>query len=136
MLSFLNTDSLLVAPSSGFTVRVLHTIGAVTAADSAVPAYLVRFAIVQPAGASTDTSYVMLTSGDRKRSALDTTDASGNASRLVRIRRVNFPFDKAPGADGLIRDTIVLQASAYREGHQLVPGSGITFRLIIKANGQ
>jgi hypothetical protein len=135
MLSFLNTDSLLVAPSAGFTVRVLHTVGAVTAADSAVPAYLVRFQIVQPASAPSDTSYVMLTNGDRKRSELDTTDASGNASRLIRVRRVNFPFDKAPGADGLIRDTVVVQASAYREGNQLVPGSGITFRLIIKANG-
>jgi len=135
MLSFLNTDSLLVSPSSGFAVRVRHTVGAVTAADSTVPAYLVRFAIVQPAGASSDTSYVMLTNGDRKRSALDTTDASGNASRQIRIRRVNFPFDKAAGADGLVRDTILVQASAYREGNQLVPGSGITFRLIIKANG-
>lgn len=134
MLSFLNTDTLLVAPSSPFTVRVLHTTGALTAADSAVPAYLVRFRIVQPAGAATDTSYVMLTNGDRKRSELDTTDATGNASRQVRIRRVNFPFGKAAGGDNLVRDTIVVEASAYREGGTVVPGSPVTFRLIIKAN--
>ena len=136
MLSFLNTDTLLVAPSSPFTVRVLHTTGALTAADSAVPAYLVRFRIVQPAGAATDTSYVMLTNGDRKRSELDTTDASGNASRQVRIRRVNFPFGKAAGADNLVRDTIIVEASAYREGGTVVTGSPVTFRLIIKANKQ
>ena len=136
MLSFLNTDTLLVAPSSPFTVRVLHTTGALTAADSAVPAYLVRFRIVQPAGAATDTSYVMLTNGDRKRSELDTTDATGNASRQVRIRRVNFPFGKAAGADNLVRDTIIVEASAYREGGTVVPGSPVTFRLIIKANKQ
>lgn len=134
MLSFLNTDSLLVAPASPFTVRVLHTRGALTAADSAVPAFLVRFRIVQPAGAATDTAYVMLTSGDRKRSELDTTDASGNASRQVRIRRVNFPFGKPAGADNIVRDTIVVEASAYREGGTAVPGSGIRFRLVIKAN--
>jgi hypothetical protein len=136
MLSFLNTDSLLVAPSSPFTVRLLHTSGALSAADSAVPAYLVRFRIVQPANAATDTSYVMLTNGDRKRSELDTTDASGNASRQVRIRRVNFPFDKAAGADNIVRDTIIVEATAYREGGAAVPGSGIRFQLIVKANKQ
>jgi hypothetical protein len=136
MLSFLNTDSLLVAPSSPFTVRLLHTSGALSAADSAVPAYLVRFRIVQPANAATDTSYVMVTNGDRKRSELDTTDASGNASRQLRIRRVNFPFDKAAGADNIVRDTIVVEAAAYREGGAAVPGSGISFQLIIKANKQ
>ena len=137
MISFLGTDSLILAPSSPaapFTVRVLHTSGALTAADSAVPAFLVHFRIVQPAGAATDTSYVMLTSGDRKRSELDTTDASGNASRQVRIRRLNFPFDKAASDDGLVRDTILVEASAYREGATEVTGSPVMFRLIIKAN--
>jgi len=133
-LSFLNTDSLLVPATSAFNVRVLHTTGApATAADSAVPAYLVRFRIVQPAGASTDTSYVMLTNGDRKRSELDTTDASGNASRQLRIRRVNFPFDK-PASGGIVSDTIRVQASAYREGGQLVPGSPIEFRFVIRSS--
>lgn len=135
MLSFLNTDSLLL--STPFSVRLLHTSGApLTAADSAVPAYLVRFAIVQPAGASTDTSYVMLTNGDRRRSELDTTDASGVASRQIRIRRVNFPFTKTAGSDAIVRDTIVVRASAYRAGHALVPGSGVEFRFVIKANKQ
>jgi hypothetical protein len=89
---------------------------------------------VQPAGAATDTAYVMLTNGDRKRSQLDTTDASGNASRQVRIRRVNFPFGKAAGGDNIIRDTIIVEAAAYREGGTAVPGSGVRFRLILKAN--
>ena len=133
MLSFLDTNSLLVAPSP-FTARVLHTSGALTAADSAVPAYLVRFRIVQPASAATDTSYLMLTNGDRTRSELDTTDASGNASRQVRIRRVNFPFGKPAGGDNIVRDTIIVEASAYREGGTTVPGSGVRFLLIIKAN--
>jgi hypothetical protein len=136
MLSFLNTDSLLLAPSSPFTGRLLHTSGALTAADSAVPAYLVRFRIVQPANAATDTSYVMLTNGDRKRSELDTTDASGNASRQVRIRRVNFPFDKAAGSDGFVPDPILVEAATYREGAQLVPGSPIQFLFDLKAKTQ
>ena len=135
MLSFLNTDSLLL--SSAFSVRLRHTSGApVTPADSAVPAYLVRFAIVKPAVASTDTSYVMLTNGDRKRSELDTTDAGGVASRQIRIRRVNFPFTKPAGSDALVRDTIIVRASAYGAGHTLVPGSGVEFSFVIKANKQ
>ena len=134
-LSFLNPDSLLLAPTTPFAVRVLHTVGAVTAADSTVPDYLVLFRIVYPANAATDTSYVMLTNGDRKRSELDTTDASGVASRQLRVRRLKFPFSKAAGGDGLVRDTIIVEASAYREGHQLVAKPD-TFRLIIRANKQ
>jgi hypothetical protein len=133
-LSFLDPESLPLAPAMPFTVRVLHTNGAVTAADSAVTDYLVRFKIVYPAAAATDTSYVMLTNGDRKRSELDTTDASGNASRQVRIRRLNFPFARAAGEDGLIRDTIMVEARAYREGGQLIPDSPIIFRLIVRAS--
>lgn len=134
-LRFTSLDSLPL--STAFTVRLRHTSGGpVTAADSAVPAYLVRFRIVQPASASTDTSYVMLTSGDRKRSEVDTTDASGAASRQIRIRRVKFPFSKAAASDGIIRDTILVQASAYRAGHELVPGSGVQFMFIIKAAKQ
>ena len=133
-LSFLNTDSLLVPAGWSFSVRVLDTTDApVTAADSAVPFYLVRFRIVQPANASTDTSYVMLTGNGRTRSELDTTDASGTASRQIRIRRTKFPFDK-PAVDGIIADTILVEASAYRAGGQLVAGSGVQFLFIVKAN--
>ena len=131
-LRFTSLDSLPL--STAFNVRLRHTSGApATASDSTVPAYLVHFHIVKPAAAATDTSYVMLTNGDRKRSEIDTTDASGAASRQIRIRRVNFPFGKAAGSDGIIRDTIVVQASAYRAGQQLVPGSGVEFLFIIKA---
>jgi hypothetical protein len=49
---------------------------------------------------------------------------------------VNFPFDKAAGADNVVRDTIIVEATAYREGGAAVPGSGIRFQLIIKANKQ
>lgn len=134
-LRFTSLDSLPV--STAFTVRLRHTSGSpATAGDSIVPAYLVHFTIVQPAGAATDTSYVMLTNGDRKRSEIDTTDGSGTASRQIRIRRVNFPFSKAADSAGVVRDTIRVQASAYRAGHQLVPGSGVEFRFIIRANKQ
>lgn len=135
-LSFLNTDTVFVPGASTFSVRVLHTAGALTAADSAVPAYLVQFRITKPAGAAADTSYVMLTNGDRKRSEVDTTDASGIASRQLRIRRASFPFGKQRGSDGLVHDTILVEARAYRENSQPVPGSPRTFRFEIKAPGQ
>jgi hypothetical protein len=131
-LRFTSLDSLPL--STAFTVHLRHTTGTpVTAADSTVPSYLVHFTIVQPTGAATDTSYVMLTNGDRKRSEIDTTDASGAASRQIRIRRVKFPFGNSADTAGIIRDTIVVQASAYRAGHELVPGSGVQFLFIIKA---
>ena len=132
-LRFTSPDSLPLSPS--FSVRVRHDPGAPGApADSTVPAYLVRFKIIQPGGAEVnDTSYVMLTNGDRRRSELDTADASGLASRQVRVRRLNFPFGKAADGSGFIHDTILIRASAYREGPALVPGSGLLFRLIITA---
>lgn len=133
-LSFLNTDSLLVPGASAFNVRVLHTSDApATAADSAVPFYLVRFRIVKPEGAATDTSYVMLTGDGRTRSELDTSDASGVASRQIRIRRAKFPFTKE-AVGGIVSDTIVVEASAYGAGGTQVAGSPVSFHFIIKAN--
>jgi hypothetical protein len=134
-LSFVTLDTLPVPDSSSFSIRLRHTpVSPEAAGDTTVPAYLVSFRIVQPAGAATDTSYVMLTNGDRKRSQLDTTDATGVASRLLRIRRVNFPFTKAADTAGVIRDTVIVEALAYRAGGVLVPGSGTRFTFIIRAN--
>jgi hypothetical protein len=124
-LSFITLDTLHL--STPFSVRL-------TAGDTAVPRYLVRFRIVQPATAVNDTSYVMLTNGDRRRSELDTTDATGVASRIIRIRRANFPFGKAADAAGVIRDTIRVRASAYRLHGTLVPARDSEFIFIVKAN--
>lgn len=128
-LRFSNVDSLTVAP--GPTVGLRDTLGR-TATGNAVPAYLVRFRIIKPAGG--DTSYVMLTNGDRKRSELDTTDASGNASRQIRIRRVNFPFANPADSNGTIYDTVVVRSSAVTRDGARVAGRDSLFRLIIKAH--
>jgi hypothetical protein len=113
---------------------VLHTPDApATPADSAVPFYLVRFQIVKPPNASTDTSYVMLTGDGHTRSELDTTDLSGVASRQIRIRRANFPFNK-PAFEGIVADTILVQATAYRAGGNSVPGSPVMFRFVVKTS--
>jgi hypothetical protein len=90
---------------------------------------------VQPATAATDTSYVMLTADGRHRSELDTTDASGVASRQIRIRRVNFPFAK-PATNDTISDSIIVQSYAVKQGGEPVPGSGRQFLLIVKARKQ
>jgi hypothetical protein len=129
-LSFLNLDTLPLSPA--LTANVRHTSDALpTAADSAVPSYLVWFRIVQPAEG--DTSYVMAVNGNRKRSEIDTTDASGTASRQVRIRRVKFPFAKAADSTGFISDTVIVEVSAYRAYGVPVPGSGARTLLIIKS---
>jgi hypothetical protein len=129
-LSFLNPDTLPLSPALNATVR--HTSdGATSAADSAVPSYLVWFRVVQPAAG--DTSYVATVNGNRKASQIDTTDASGTASRQVRIRRAKFPFTKAADSTGFISDTVIVEVSAYRAYNQLVPGSGSRIYLVIKS---
>jgi hypothetical protein len=134
VLRFANVDSLPF--NAGASVALRHRPAAASpAADSAVPAYLVRFKIVKPAGADTDTSYVMLTGDGRHRSELDTTDAGGVASRQIRVRRVNFPFAK-PATDDTIFDSVIVQSSAVKQGGGLVPGSGRQFLLIVKARKQ
>ena len=135
VLRFANTDSLLSVNGPSITLR--HKPAAPgTATDSAVPAYLVRFRIVQPAAAATDTSYLMLTSDGRKRSELDTTDATGAASRQLRIRRVNFPFSKAAFTNDTIYDTVLVRSSAVKLGGARVPGADSLFMLIVKARKQ
>ena len=134
VLRFTTTDPLPLSRS--FSVRLRHTpVAGEAAGDTLVPAYLVRFRIVQPAAAATDTSYLMLTNGDRKRSELDTTDANGVASRIVRVRRVNFPFSKPAPGDTIV-DTITIRASAVRQNGTPVPTSGADFRLFVKARKQ
>ena len=129
-LSFLNVDETPLSPALTATLR--HTSGSpVTAADSAVPFYLVTFRIVQPAGS--DTSYVMLANANKKQSHIDTTDANGTASRQVRIRRANFPFAKPADSNGFINDTVIVEVSAYRAHGVAVPGSGSRIRLVITA---
>ena len=130
-LSFLPTaDSLPVTPA--VSVRLLHNTDGL-AGDTVVPRYEVRFRIVSPVSAATDTAYVMLTAGDKRRSTVDTTDANGLASRQLRVRRSRFNLDAAvaPG-DSLIRDTIRVEASAYYKGGA-VAGSPVSLRFILTA---
>ncbi|HEX8850339.1 MAG TPA: hypothetical protein VF761_12460 [Gemmatimonadaceae bacterium] len=129
-LSFLPPDSLPITPA--VSARLLHNTDGV-AGDTVVPHYEVRFRIVSPASAVTDTSYVMLTAGDRRRSTVDTTDANGLAARQLRVRRSRFDLKKpvAPG-DSLVRDTVKIEARAYyRNG--LVAGSPVSLLVILTA---
>lgn len=135
-LSFLSAaDSLPVSRELSVALKSLR---AADAAWLAVPAYRVRFRIVYPASAASDTSYAMLTNGDRRRSETDTTDGSGAASRSVRIRKSLFPFATAKAntvdtTDKLVRDSIVIEATAIRERGGAVPGSGQQLVLIVRA---
>lgn len=134
-LRFASVESLPLANGPRVVLRHKPATPA-PAADSTVPAYLVRFRIVQPIAAATDTSYVMLTGDGRRRSELDTTDASGAASRQIRIRRVNFPFSKAAWTNDTIYDTVVVRSSAVKRGGERVPGKDSLFMLIVKARKQ
>ena len=122
-------------PQIPLTVRLKHRPDAgELAADTTVPAWLVRYYFVGPDSATRDTTYVMFTGG-RRGVGLDTTDANGVASRSVRIRYTAFPFTKPPTGD-TIYDTVQVRARAYAPGGAEVPGSPHLFTIVVKAKRQ
>jgi hypothetical protein len=99
--------------SPALSVRVRHSL---TSPDSAVKSYLVSFAIVSPA----DTSLAKLVNDAGTPSRLDTTDASGEASRKIRLNPVKLTT---------VSDSIIVAATVrYRSGQ--VRGSPV--RLVLK----
>jgi hypothetical protein len=99
--------------SSSMGARVLHGL---TTTDSAVASFRVTFQILSPG----DTALARLVTDGGARSTADTTDASGSASRRIRIdvSRLTAPVDSV----------IVLANVRYRGQH--VRGSPV--RLVLK----
>jgi hypothetical protein len=83
--------------------------------DSAVKNYLVTFAIVS----TTDTTLAKLVNDAGTSSRLDTTDASGDASRKIRLN---------PAKLSAVNDSIIVMASVKYRG--AVRGSPV--RLVLK----
>ena len=86
----------------------------------AVPSYLVRYRIVFPADDSvsdTDTSKVLLANDQGRPSTEDTTDASGIASRAVRIST----------AVSAIPDSVVVDALVSYPDTTSIPGAPVRF---------
>jgi hypothetical protein len=107
-------------------VRVGHDTTPGGAVDETVPvrAYVVRFRIVDPPGLSpTDTTIVHLANDAGRPSTLDTTDATGEAKRAVRI---------SPAVRTAPPDSIIVEATALRPDLSHVPGSPIRFIVRIK----
>lgn len=85
----------------------------------AVPSYLVRYRIVFPADDSvsdTDTTKVLLANDQGRPSTVDTTDASGNAARTVRISTAVAVIPDSVIVDALVSypDTISVQGAPVR----------------------
>jgi hypothetical protein len=94
-------------------------------AGSLVNGWPVRFEIVAPANPTNDTTKAVYLVDDQGRaSVLDTTDASGNAGRKVRVRATLFPV-------GTATDTVVVRASVTYKGRALA-GSPILVRQPVK----
>jgi len=110
--------------STGAEVRVRHSAEPMGTPSSPVNGWLVRFELVTPANPTNDTSaavFLVNTSGTA--SSLDTTDASGLASRRVRVRAVQFPAG--------IADTVVVRATSSYRGVPLL-GSPVTIRVPVR----
>lgn len=113
-LSYSLTDSTLnISPALSLTLR--HTL---TRSDSLVRSYLVSFAITN----QSDTLAAQLVSESGVSSPMDTTDASGVASRQIRIRPTRLKS---------VNDSILVSASVrYRGAH--VRGSPALLVLKVK----
>jgi hypothetical protein len=98
--------------SPALSVRVLHSL---TSTDSAVKNYIVSFAIVSPA----DTLLARLVNDAGVASKLDTTDATGDASRKIRLN---------PARLTAVTDSIIVNATVRYRGQ--VRGSPV--RLVLK----
>lgn len=101
--------------------RVGHDTTPGGAQDEGVPvrSYVVRFVIVDPPGLPTDDSTVVQLVNDNNRaSSLDTTDATGEAKRTVRL---------SPAVRSAPPDSIIVEATALRPDRTPVPGSPLRF---------
>lgn len=86
----------------------------------AVPSYLVRYRIVFPTDGSvsdTDTTKVVLANDLGRPSTMDTTDASGIASRAVRIST----------AVSVIPDSVIVEAQVSRPDTSSIAGAPVRF---------
>lgn len=99
--------------SPALSVRVQHSL---TSADSAVKSYVVSFAVISPA----DELLGILVNEAGKPSRLDTTDASGTASRRIYL---------TPARLTALTDSLIVHATVrYRGAHVL----GSPARLVLK----
>jgi hypothetical protein len=111
--------------SEELTVRV-RNVGA-AGATTPVNAWIVRFQIVAPANPTNDTTRaVYLVSESGRASTIDTTSATGDAGRRVRVRAELFPS----GVAGTV-DTVVVQATASHRG-QLLRGAPVRIALPVR----
>jgi len=105
--------------SAPLSVTVRHIEGA---AGTLVPNWLAKYELLQPANPTNDTSAnVFLVNDARTVSNIDTTDASGIASRFVRVRSSKFPA-------GAAVDSAVVRVTVFYKGK---PVAGSPIRLVV-----
>lgn len=88
--------------------------------------WIVRFVIVDPANPTNDTTAsVFLVNENGRPSRIDTTDATGTASRRVRIRPLEYP------AGGTLVDTVEVEAMIWKRG---LPVLGAPVRILVRVS--
>lgn len=113
----------LANTSTAFTAVVRHVDSVATV--SGVNAWLVRYEVLTPANPTNDTTKAVYLVDDQGRaSVVDTTDASGNAGRKVRIRATLFPT-------GTATDSVIVRATATYRGRAL-KGAPVRYALPVR----
>lgn len=108
-----------VNSSAALTVTVRHIEGTTA---TLVPNWLVKYELLRPANPTNDsTASVFLVNEARTVSNIDTTDASGIASRFVRVRSSRFPASAAV-------DSAVVRVTVSYKG---LPIKGAPIRLVV-----
>lgn len=99
-----------------------------------VHGWLVRFQVIRPANLTNDTTAAVYLVDDQFRaSTLDTTTASGQAARRVRVRAAQFPVAQGSAR---VTDSVVVQATLTYKGRP-VPGSPVRLvARVIRPAGQ
>jgi hypothetical protein len=112
-------------------VRLRHKPVGEPARDTVVPFYEVRFRVDSTSSHLTDTSYVTVSDESGHVAPVDTTDASGVAARVIRVRRTKFPFayETIPPGSAAV-DTVYVSATSSYRGVQ-VSGSPVRFRVFV-----
>lgn len=122
----LAADSIVLAP----VTMVLENVGIENGVtrERAVPAYEVRFEVVQPTIAAGDTSFLAFVDGGRM-TRVDTTDGTGSVTRSLRVRVRNFPRGPAGNTDTL---TVRVRGTARYRSTLVTATKTLLLRLAVR----
>lgn len=122
----LGRDSIVLAPVTMVLENIAIENGVTR--ERPVPAYEVRFEVIQPSIATGDTSFLAVVDGGRP-TRVDTTDGSGSVTRSLRVRVRSFPRGPAGTLDTL---TVRIRGTARHRTTLVTATKTLLLRLAVR----